>query len=209
MLCHRAGIVGDSARVTGSGVTMADGEVGLRVSHSAFVQLEKLSISQQQLGILIWERAQVRLSNSKLSENWVGLEIQDGNVKLLDTTFEANRVGLEIRGGVVTAERVTITRSQRDGLIAAGKEAVVSLVASKLSDNGVHPNCRWVAWVCNGLTVREAARVWMTNSVIQGNADWGIGAWKRECGYERDLFEGQVTLLGTVQIEGNNTSGES
>lgn len=202
--------VGGTARVSGSGVVIAKGEVGMAVRRSAFVHLEELEIFQQKVGILMEEvdGAHVRLSASKLSENRVGLAIiGNGEVKLLDTTFEANWLGLRAEeGGVVAAERVTIAHSQRDGLVAANR-VVVSLVASKISENGVHPNCQWVAWVCNGLTVLGAANVWITNSVIQGNADWGIAAWKRECGYGQDLFEGQVMLLGAVQIEGNNTSG--
>ncbi len=200
--------VEDTARVSGAEVVIAErGSAGIRVSGSAFVHLAKLTISQQQVGIAIEDRGgQLRLSEAQLSENIVGLEVHQGEVKLLDTSFEANRIGLWARGGVVTAERVTIARSQRDGLVATG-EAFVSLDGSKIVENGVHPNCRWVAWVCNGATVQESALLWITNSAIQGNADWGLAAWKRECGYAQDSFAGQVTLLGSVQIEGNNTSG--
>lgn len=196
-----------NARVSGSEVVISErGVIGIDMSDSAFVHLAKLMISHQEVGIQERHESHLRLSEARLLENRVGLEIHDGEAKLLDTVFEANWVGLQASDGVVMAERVTIARSQRDGLVAIGK-AIVSLEASKITDNGVHPNCRWVAWVCNGLTVREITRVWITNSGIQGNTDWGLAAWKRECGYAQDLFEGQVTLLGTVQIEGNNKSG--
>lgn len=220
---NTVGLLGaDTARVSGQEVTIGgDGWVGILAADLALVQLERLTISQQQVGIQLEHMAfdersgaQVKLTESKLSQNWLGLLIEGGKAKLLDTTLEGNFVGVWAQGdptapsrrGEVEMERITLSQSQRDGLIVTGT-AIVSLRESKILDSGVHPNCQWAAWICNGVTVRESAQLWITNSVIQGSADWGLTAWKRDCGYGQDEFEGTVTLLGQVLIEGNNKSG--
>jgi hypothetical protein len=43
--------------------------------------------------------------------------------------------------------------------------------------------------------------------VIRGNADWGVAAHLRKCGYSSDDFTGQVTFEGRNVIAGNNTAG--
>lgn len=47
----------------------------------------------------------------------------------------------------------------------------------------------------------------MIRSQILGNADWGLVAVLKKCGYDGNDFTGEVIFEGTNTIEGNNTAG--
>lgn len=76
-----------------------------------------------------------------------------------------------------------------------------------MEGNGTYPRCQEVEIICNGIRVWDQAQLTLIDSTIKDNTDWGLAAWLKQCGYDRDLFTGQVVFEGQNVIEDNNKSG--
>ncbi len=76
-----------------------------------------------------------------------------------------------------------------------------------IEGNGVDAACSRKEVVCNGLTMMQNIRIQLRDSVIRKNADWGVAAQLKQCGYPENSFTGQLAFAGANVIEGNNTSG--
>ena len=141
-------------------------------------------------GLLIRGSAQVTISDSTISENgvhgiWLGTSAQ------------------------ATISNSTISGNGWVG-IGLGHSARATIRQSILQGNGTDEDCQKPDKICNGIEVRGEAQVELIDSQVLGNADWGVGAWLAQCGYDEDDFTGQVALEGMEleDISGNNTSGD-
>ncbi len=182
----------------------ADGEAQVTLSDSTIS-------GGSAYGVLLAESAQARLYHVAISGNMVGLSITDSAQGILvDTGLFENGYGLAAEGSArLTLFNSEISRSQFSGILAK-ESAQVELLLSTLEDNGRDESCSQAApapWaLCSGLEVRGSVQVTLINSEIAVNADWGLAAWLKQCGYDQDDFGGRVTLWGDNTIEDNNTT---
>jgi len=115
-------------------------------------------------------------------------------------------------GSNVILVNSTVSRNQDDGLWVYDS-ARVELHGSTIEDNGTATRCRTPiphdhTEICNGLEVSEKAHVELQDTTIRNNADWGIAARLKKCGYSRDDFAGTVLWQGRGNRIGGNPQGD-
>jgi hypothetical protein len=176
--------VSGKAVVSLTDVEMLDTGVGLLAEGSAEVRVSGAVASGSAFGAIVTGKAALRLEDAEITQNTIGLFVRDeGDVTLVD---------------------VAITENEFDGVKAEGK-ARVEIDSGKISKNGL-AECGEPRRICNGITVRGEAQVVVKGSEITENADWGVGAVLKACGYPSDDFSGEVRFEGQNTIEGNNAS---
>lgn len=179
-------------------------------------------IAHRCIGLGLSGEAQVKVQNAHISNNGIGIMLQ-GQIKasLRDVWVKSNSVnptggeGILVTSGFtrgaspqVSLQRVRVSYSAQNGLLIKDS-SVVELVESILDGNGVHPMCQKTGdntRVCNGLAVQDQAQVTVMDSTIRANTDWGVGAYLKQCGYEADLFTGNLIFGGKNVIELNSQS---
>jgi hypothetical protein len=192
--------VRDSGSVTATQIRIVDNEYGIRMADAATATLRRSTVAGNDgrfinnAGIALWEQAELTLDDSSVSGNgWTGIHLA-GEAKAIvrASTVELSVGGDNLGSGIAVDERAT-----------------VEITASQIINNGTETDCLsddFDTRVCNGVTVSGQAQVAITDSTIQGNTDWGVGARVAECGYERGGFIGEVVFVGTNTIAGNNRS---
>ncbi|MBI1741730.1 hypothetical protein HYR54_01535 [Candidatus Acetothermia bacterium] len=78
---------------------------------------------------------------------------------------------------------------------------------STITDNGTDSDCLQAESICNGISVQDESQVALTDSLVKGNADWGLASVLKRCGFSKDTFIGQVSFFDRNVIETNNQSG--
>lgn len=101
---------------------------------------------------------------------------------------------------------VVIAENGDDGLDIGGT-AVVEVYNSTIQGNGMASGCQKIDTICSGVEASDAAQVFLKAVTIVENADWGVTAHRRSCGFGEDRFSGAVILGEGVQIGENNLSG--
>ncbi len=115
--------------------------------------------------------------------------------------------GIEVAGKA----RVSITTSQisgnRDGIYMKDS-AQAEIRGSTIEGNGTKEDCKKKEYICSGIEVWGKSQVKIIDSKILKNADWGVGAWLKQCGYWYDDFTGTVTFeeMELEEISGNSTT---
>lgn len=128
------------------------------------------------------------------------------NVYILNN-LDRRSFGLWGRGfATVILSNSRISGNGGNGLVT-WDSATIELHTSTIEDNGVDGGCQEAGELCNGILVSGPSQVRVIDSVIRRNADWGVGAFLKQCGDFGDDFTGRVTFEGQNVIEGNNTSG--
>lgn len=141
-------------------------DTGLWVIGSADVELEHSSIQGNDTGIIIEGSAYAVLQGAEVEGNWGdGLVVSDAaRVRLLGSRLAYNGY---------------------DG-VEVGGEARVTIEESMIENNGTDDICSAVGVICAGLEVQGEAELFLIDTVIRENADWGVTAWWTACGYEED-----------------------
>lgn len=186
---------------------MAGGSVQLTISRSWI-------FGNGYIGLVIKEGAQLNLIKSMVDLQGLGLEVRDeAQVHIVDSEISDNGDGLLLVG----SSQVEITDSQisRNGFrgISARGSARLEVRNSEVSRNGVGPSpypsdCPIKDRICSGIELGEEVQLRLIDSVIRYNADWGLAAVLRRCGFGLDSFRGQVIFEGENIIEGNNRTGD-
>ena len=162
---------------------------GLEVWSSAVVLLQNSQVANNGFdGLWVWELARIVLTKSQVVGNrWTGLRVWDSaHVSLMNSEVASNgKKGLEVGGW-----------------------AQVEVQSSTIKDNGTDLTCMGARWICDGIELRDEARLALEGSSVQANTDWGLAAMLVKCGYEEDDFAGEVIFQGENTIEGNNISGD-
>jgi parallel beta-helix repeat protein len=197
---------------------------GVTITDSAFTGLllggqAKATITNSQIsgnegnGIsIMWDSAQVTITNSQISGNEGNGIIMEGSaqVTITDSQISGNEEN-GIRMGDSTQATITnskISGSEIFGIIMGGS-AWAEIKGSIIEGNGTHEGCKNNYYMCNGIGLYEKPQVKIIDSTIRNNADWGVGAALKQCGYWGGSFTGAVTFEDMMldQIAGNNTSG--
>jgi parallel beta-helix repeat protein len=140
-------------------------------------------------GIEVAGKARVTITNSQISGNAArGIDIWE--------SAQATITNSQISG------------NEGDGIIMWGS-AWAEIKGSIIEGNGTHEGCKNNYYMCNGIGLYEKPQVKIIDSTIRNNADWGVGAALKQCGYWGGSFTGAVTFEDMMldQIAGNNTSG--
>jgi len=230
-------LMGADAQVTISNSTLSgNGWDGIGLWGSARVIISGSSISENdRWGIRLWGSAQVTISDSSISENWWdginlsgsaratisdstlsgndgdGIRLRDSaQATISNSTLSENwDEGIELSGSArATISDSSISGNGLDGIRLEGS-ARATIRQSILQGNGTDYDCQKPYTICNGIGVSGEAQVELINSQVLGNADWGVGAKLKQCGYHKDDFTGQVSFEGMEleDISGNNASG--
>ncbi|GEM_PF-2770510 len=216
-------------RAEGVGIALwADGEADVRVRGGLIRDTSGFIFGAVRVeGSAVLRLEDVRILGERREANGFGLvayapPFLEGQVHitLKDVLISGYIVGLEIEGRVEAAiEDSKIAGNRKDGVVLDGEdprslalspregEPWVRLLRTEIRGNGTAPECRRVKELCVGVELRGPLTLELVDSVVRGNADWGIAAHLRACGYPEDAFAGTVRLLGTTRVEGNNTAG--
>jgi hypothetical protein len=180
------------------------------------VRLEGLQVrGSQRRGLVIYGR-EVVIQDALVSGNrQFGLWVRGfATVSLHSSIVSGNGSdGLVVRdSATVSLQNSTISGNGEDGL-DVWESATVEVRGSILEGNGTNPSC-WISrrrWnpemICNGIEVWGGSQLRLINSTIKNNADWGLAAVLKQCGYDRDRYSTNVVFEGHNVIEGNNKSG--
>ena len=165
-------------------------------------------------GLVVWSfeewdsTPQVILKDSWITDNGSSGVASNWSswIMLWNTTISGNGTNgvLGAYGVRLAAEGSRISGNGESGLVASswGQATIQNTV---IEGNGTRPWCGQNK-LCNGIEVSGKFHVEVTGSVIRANTDWGISAWLKKCGYDRDDFEGEV-ILEDNEI-GDNGRGE-
>jgi len=210
--------------------------MGINMGISAQATISNSQISSNgKLGIWMWSSTQATITNSQISGNeWDGI----GMVGSAQATISNSQIsgngynGIEMwesaqatisnsqisgnKGGgigVGGSAQATITNSQISGNGYTGiwmwGSAQAEIRGSTIEGNGTSEDCKKNNYICNGIWLYAKSQVKIIDSTIRNNADWGVGAYLKQCGEYTDDFTGTVTFEDMMldQIAGNNTSG--
>ena len=159
---------------------------------NAYGSTEIFIDKSQTAGVVLFDSAHLLMRDSEISRSKKGVGLY---------AFETTRA---------TVENSRVSDNEGGGIVVSG-EAHVEVRSSIIEGNGTGFLCPEAGAsevvICNGITVYDQAHITINNSVIRNNTDWGIASYLRECGYDKDSFNGSVTFEGFNQIEGNNQSG--
>jgi parallel beta-helix repeat protein len=160
------------------------------ISEAQGVQIEGVTITGSAFtGLLLGGQAKATITNSQVSGN------KGGGI------------------GVGGSAQATITNSQISGNGYTGiwmwGSAQAEIRGSTIEGNGTSEDCKKNNYICNGIWLYAKSQVKIIDSTIRNNADWGVGAYLKQCGEYTDDFTGTVTFEDMMldQIAGNNTSG--
>ncbi len=177
----------------------------------ATLSLSNSQVSDNNTGLLVYGFARLNLHHVAVSGNKTGLQGLFGpsaQISLRDSLFSGNEIGLDVDGATqVSLINTRVTTSKFDGL-KLGDLVQAQLLLSVIEGNGSDPQCLMPQGICNGIMMHGRAQLVLIESVIKGNADWGIAERRKPCGYEEDDFSGQVVFEGMNTLEGNNQSGD-
>jgi hypothetical protein len=185
----------------------------------AQVEIQDVKVSQSGVGISV-RQGFVMIQGAQLNNNWIGLYAGGAaQIRVEDSTIADNQgSGISISDAVqLWLERSTVSGNGNDGLTINGfvshEVPQVRIISSQIKDNGTGDDCRRPGprdfEICNGIEVIGDVQLAISgDSWVGGNADWGIAAWARACGYDADRLGAQVLLEGEVtSLRGNNRLG--
>lgn len=193
----------------GYGLSLQDTAVG-EASEGAFNDNHAGGIRVRGSAQLILQQSDIRLNDGD------GLSLQDAaRAALHNSRLISNEEnGIRARGSSqLTVQGTQVNENGTNGLdLAQTGEAplIASLEQSVVQGNGRKADCnrRDPPLVCSGLKLQGKVRLTLRQAEIRENMDWGIAAWRRECGFSEDRFSGVVDFQSDVVVEGNNHSGE-
>jgi len=165
---------------------------GLLASGSALVEIENSQFENDgEFGVLALESASLKLVDSVLSANLIGVAVVDSADALIDDS--------------------RIHRNEEQGVGFLGHSTGM-IRNSLIEENGAATKCQLMGdepggEICNGVFFIGTPKVTILDSAIESNTDWGIAASIRECGYNENQFFGSVRFEGSNIIAGNNLSG--
>ena len=200
-----SGFFGDGLQVRNASVELISSQVtgtkwnlGLSVSGTSQVSLQKSTVSGHDGGILVVGPAQLTLQDSLIAGNEVGMEI----------TYNIYE-----QPAVVTIERSQISSNRHAGLLNQG--SIVELSDSFVIGNGVDPKCHQLplAIACSGsgIILEGKARLGLRSTEIRNNATWGVAAYLPQCGAPSYVPPSSVEVTWGDDkniIENNNRSGK-
>ncbi len=140
-----------------------------------------------------------------------GIEV-GGKAKMTITTSQISGNGDGIF--MLDSAQATITASQISGNewdgIDMWDSAQATIRGSTIEGNGTPEDCREKEYTCNGILVSEKSQVKIIDSTIKNNADWGVGARLKQCGFRDDDFTGKVVFeeMKLEYISGNSTTNK-
>ncbi len=162
-------------------------------------------------GIAMGASAQATITNSQISDNeWRGIWMASAQATISNSQISGNGYDGIVMGGLAQA---TITDSQISDNELAGifmwASAQATISTSTIEGNGTNELCKEKEYICNGIVVYEQSQVKLIGAKILTNADWGVGALLKQCGYGGNAFTGAVTFeqMELENISGNNTTG--
>ncbi len=164
---------------------------GLVIYGQVTVNIVNSQIAGASLGgiAVLSEGVQLSLINSRVVRNWVGISIglaqQKSHLSLVDSIISDNGWRGLIIGGSTQAE----------------------IMRSTIENNGTNKQTCTVS-ICPGIEVIDQSKTTIVESKILNNADWGLAAHLKKCGYTEDRFTGKVIIDEKTVIEGNNKAGK-
>jgi len=171
-------------------------------------------------GLLLMDQTFARLYRSRIADNRrTGLQLHDSSEAALQSVELSGNGRASAYPGIslYAGTRLTLLDSQVVESGSHGVELLGSLFSSELAraliegsrieGNGTFSRCAQPAMICNGISLDGNAQLTLKNSLVKGNADWGLATAIERCGYPRDSFRGIVEIVGENSFEGNNTSG--
>jgi hypothetical protein len=188
--------------------------IGILVDRSAQVDLTNcLLFAHRSTGLMIGEFAVLTMANSSIFDNsFDGVSIGSfSSVYIENSRVYSNRgfAGVTV-GGVSPSLSIVnsqIYSNETTGLLTRGS-AVVEVRNSSVTQNGITPYCLKPDFICNGIDIEGEVELILIDSTVKYNADWGISAPLKQCGYDMDyFFIGGTIFEGKNEISSNNVSG--
>lgn len=184
-------------------VNIFDSQISSSDGFGIFILGADVTIVSSQLldnkgfSIYMQESRQLTITNSQISNNGGGILIWSiyglglAKATIIDSQISANKgSGIELLGVI-------------------GAEVQAEIKNSLIQGNGTSEECKKKDAVCDGITVYGHSGVKLISSKVLNNADWGVGAFLKQCGHPDDVFGGQVVFeaMELSDISGNNTTG--
>jgi parallel beta-helix repeat protein len=183
---------------------------GIWMEDSSRATITSSHISDNLTGIWIDDSAQATITNSKILGNSDGITtMNSAQVAVVNSLIASNGDGIEIGGSTkATITNSRVLSNRKTGILMKGL-AQAEIRGSIIEGNGTSELCKGGKLLCSGVSVWGESRGKIIGSRIIKNADWGVEAYLKQCGYEKDNFTGQVLFeeMMLEDISGNNTTG--
>ncbi|MBI1743453.1 right-handed parallel beta-helix repeat-containing protein [Candidatus Acetothermia bacterium] len=188
---------------------------GLSAHSAVALDIQKSVFSRNAIGLELSQKTAVsKIQDSQITHNGAfGLWLLESatamitNSQISDNGEEGLLIGDQAK---VVMEKSQVSANGNSGLITYD-QAQLEVRSSTIEKNGSQRACLSARTdetaVCNGVTAYDETRVILNNSVIRNNTDWGVSAYLRQCGYDKDRFTGQMIFQESNTVKDNNTSG--
>lgn len=186
------------------------------INEAQGVEIEGVTITGSALeSLLAGGQAQAVIADSTVSDNCrfaiscAGLWVSgSASVTLTDSTISGSGYGLFVwESASVSLTNSTVSSNGQSGLYVSDS-ARVEVRSSVIAGNGTDEDCKKKDEICVGINVSGKSQMTITESKIINNADWGVAASLKRCGYLWDYFTtGKVSIDKKTVVEGNNRTG--
>lgn len=185
---------------------------GVEVSDTARVYLQNLAVSGNIYGISATDSAQIDLQNAEISDNRVGLALAPGSSARANVSESViyHNFGEGIYVGGRSQLNLINSHIFANGIggLSMDESASAKIQQSRLEDNGTDLACEQAGSRCSAVLLSGEIHLQLAEVTIRNNADWGLAALLRQCGYDEGIFAGKVIFEGNNVIEGNNKLGK-
>jgi parallel beta-helix repeat protein len=186
-----------AARVKLAGLLLTGSSIygGLAGGATVQVEITGSTISgNRDDGIVLWDTAQAKITNSTISENWTGIELRGtAQVEITNSTISKNEGGI-VLGDSARAKITSSTISENgakigeDGIRLSGtaRVEITNSTISRNQGNGIELSGTAQAEITNstisgnrwaGIWLEDSAQAKITDSTISGNRLNGIWLW--------------------------------
>lgn len=185
---------------------------GIEVNDAARVHLQNLAVSGNTYGISVTDSAQIDLQNAAISDSRVGLHLAPGSSAQANVSESIiyHNFGEGIYVGGRSQLNLINSRVFANGIggLSVDESAAAKIRQSRIEDNGTDLACEQAGLKCSAVLVSGKTHLQLAEVTIRNNADWGLAALLKQCGYDADLFTGEVIFEDNNAIEGNNKLGK-
>ncbi len=185
---------------------------GVEARDTTRVYIQNFAVSGNVYGISVAGSTQTYLRDVAIFDNRTGLHLAPGSSA--KATINDSVIHHNLGEGIYVGGRAQLnlinSRVFANGIsgLSVDESASAKIRQSRVEDNGIDLVCKQADFRCSAVLLSGEIHLQLAEVTIRNNADWGVAALLRQCGYEEDIFTGEVIFEGNNVIEGNNKLGK-
>jgi len=205
-------IVGRAQVILRSIQVLRGGIRGVEARDATRVYIQNFAVSGNIYGISATGSTQIDLRDAAILDNRTGLHLASSSsvqAAISDSVIYHN-LGEGIYVGGQAQLNLMNSHVLANGIsgLSLDESASTKIRQSRIEGNGTDLACEQVGFICSAVLLSGEAQVQLKEVAIRNNTDWGLAALLKQCGYDEDVFTGDIVFEGNNVIEENNKLGK-